>query len=93
MIRKAIHDGRLKFFALGALVVIAAVFLTGMDAPAPNYGRYQISAWGDATAHGAFIVDTATGETKIVYRYKETDNQRTKERDNLGKTFSNISNP
>ena len=90
MIKKTIIDKRLRFFALGALVVLAAVFLMGMDAPAPRYGRYQISAWGDAAAHGAFIVDTATGETKIVYRYKETDSQRIKERNNLGKNFSSI---
>lgn len=90
MIKKAFIDQRLRFFALGAFMVLTAVFLMGMDAPAPNYGRYQISAWGDAAAHGAFIVDTATGETKIAYRYKEADGQRVKERNNLGKNFNSI---
>ncbi|MBI9083809.1 MAG: hypothetical protein JEZ11_09440 [Desulfobacterales bacterium] len=90
MIKKAFNNQRLRFFTLGAFVVLAAVFLMGMDAPSPNYGRYQISAWGDTAAHGAFIVDTATGETKIAYRYKETAGERVKERNNLGKNFSSI---
>lgn len=90
MIKKAFIDQRLRFFTLGAVAVLAAVFLMGMDAPSPNYGRYQISAWGDAAAHGVFVVDTASGETKIVYRYKEADGGRVKERNNLGKSFSSI---
>ena len=90
MIQISLRNERLRFFAMGALAVLAVVFLMGIDAPAPGYGRYQVSAWGDHSAHGAFVVDTATGETKIVYRYKETGGERIKERDNLGKVFSSI---
>lgn len=90
MIRKPLLNERSRFFVLGALAVLAVVFLMGIDAPSPRYGRYQVSAWGDHSAHGAFVVDTATGETKIVYRYKEANGERVKERDHLGKVFSSI---
>jgi hypothetical protein len=81
--------GRVYFFFLGVLMVLAVFLLMGADAPAPSYGRYQISAWGDSTAHGAFIVDTTSGETKIVYRYKE-ENGGQKVRDHLNKSFHSI---
>ncbi len=71
---------KIKFFLLGMLVVIGLMILTGAhssfeETPAlvlPN-GRYQISAWGAnfgrtiGGGFGAFIVDTVSGETKIVY--------------------------
>ncbi|KPJ97711.1 MAG: hypothetical protein AMK71_12760 [Nitrospira bacterium SG8_35_4] len=85
---------RLKFFCLGMLVVLGVVFLMGAanhsDQVVIDNGRYQVAAWGDGTAHGAFITDTISGETKIVYRYKEKGNDRGLERSNLNKPFSKI---
>lgn len=88
---------RLKFFALGMLSLIGITFMVGAANSVVNdsgtvvieNGRYQISSWGDSKAHGAFIVDTITGETKIAYRYKET-NSEPKERNNLNMPFSAI---
>lgn len=63
----------LKPFSLGVLAVLLVFLLTAaVDISAPNYGRYQISSWSsplssDGGAFGAFVVDTATGETKLVY--------------------------
>ncbi len=83
---------RVKFFCLGILVVLGAVFLMGTtnDQVLIDNGRYQVAAWGDGTAHGAFIVDTVSGETKIAYRYKEMGNKKSLERSELNKPFSKI---
>ena len=85
---------RLKFFCLGILVVLGAVFLMGTtnhrDQVIIDNGRYQVAAWGDGKAHGAFITDTISGETKIVYRYKEMGNSKSLERSELNKAFSKI---
>ena len=64
---------RALFFLFGLITVFAIISITGAtDAPPPNYGRYQISSFaspagGNGCIMGAFIVDTATGETKTVY--------------------------
>lgn len=64
---------RITFFCLGIITVSVVVLMIGAsDAPPPNYGRYQISSFAssmdrDAGIMGAFVVDTATGETKTVY--------------------------
>lgn len=57
---------RLKFFLLGVLVAVSAVILMGA---AQSYlGRYQVSAWSaDRIGFGAFVTDTTTGATKMVY--------------------------
>ena len=85
---------RVKFFCLGILVVLGAVFLMGTtnhrDQVIIDNGRYQVAAWGDSKAHGAFITDTISGETKIVYRYKEKGNDKFLERSELNKAFSKI---
>ena len=85
---------RVKFFCLGILVVLGAVFLMGTtnhrDQVIIDNGRYQVAAWGDGKAHGAFITDTISGETKIVYRYKEMGNSKSLERSELNKVFSKI---
>lgn len=83
---------RIRFFLLGMLVVIGMLFLVGAsnDKVVIDNGRYQISAWGDSRAHGAFVVDTISGETKIVYRYKELDDSTFKERNSLSEPFSKI---
>lgn len=55
-----------KFFLLGMLVVIGFLILTGAVGNAP--GRYQLEAWGaGGIGFGAFVTDTVSGETKIVY--------------------------
>ena len=85
---------RVKYFFLGVLVLLGMIFLMGADVdqskPVVDIRKYQISAWGDSDAHGAFIVDTITGVTKIVYRYKETSDSKKKEKNNLNKPFVSI---
>lgn len=72
---------KLKFFILGVLLTISMLLLTG--ASGESHGRYQVSAWSSTgTGFGAFIVDTATGETKIAYL-----NTGTMKQNNLGKPF------
>ena len=57
---------KLKFFLLGVLLAISFVILMG--ASGGSFGRYQVSAWsGSNIGFGAFVVDTTTGETKMVY--------------------------
>ncbi|MCD6527464.1 MAG: hypothetical protein J7K75_10785 [Desulfuromonas sp.] len=64
---------RLPWILVGILSTVLMLFLLGAtDISAPNYGRYQLSSWstdigGDRAAVGAFIIDTATGETKTAY--------------------------
>lgn len=92
MVHDRIFRERVKFFLMGMLVVIGMIFLMGAtnESVVIDNGRYQISAWGDGQAHGAFILDTISGETKIAYRYKERDGRGYLERDNLRKPFSKM---
>jgi len=93
------YFGRLKYFFFGVVTVLGVLFLTGaIDATNPtlNYGRYQISAWGtglekDSGAFGVFVVDTVSGETKMVYTrvYGSPDKGKVVV-DNLGKSFSSM---
>jgi hypothetical protein len=68
----------------------------GNSSSGPRYGRYQVSAWGTAFGefsggYGAFIIDTATGQTKtaFMYVYGASDDIGVL-RDNLGKNFHDI---
>lgn len=85
---------RIKFFCLGILVMLGVVFLMGTsnqhEKVVIDNGRYQVAAWGDGKAHGAFVTDTISGETRIVYRYKEMGNGKSFERSNLNQPFSKI---
>lgn len=75
---------RLKFFFLGALLAVCLAVLMG--AYANSFGRYQVSAWGGGSiGYGAFVVDTSTGETKMVYMNIGDEKQN-----HLGKPFSAI---
>ena len=75
---------RLKFFFWGILLAISLLVLMG--ASGNSIGRYQVSAWsGGGIGFGAFIVDTTTGETKIVYLNSGTEKQN-----HLGIPFSDI---
>lgn len=88
---------RLAYFFLGLVSGIALLMILGAsEFGPPNYGRYQISAWGtslgkDQAGVGAFIVDTATGETKTVYSrvYGGTDTGKVI-KDDLRKPFISI---
>ena len=92
MTENRIVKERIRYFLMGILVVVGMMFLMGAsnDTVVIDNGRYQMSAWGDSKAHGAFIVDTISGETKIVYRYKELGNSKVKERNSLNEPFSKI---
>lgn len=88
---------RLKYFLFGLMTISAIMLLMGSrSSPPPSYGRYQISSWGTAFGDfsggcGAFIIDTATGETKTAYMYiYGTSNAISVLKDNLGKSFYEI---
>ena len=89
-----------KQFAIFSLGLACGIFLLiilgATDVGPPNYGRYQRSAWrsqlgNNAAGVGAFIVDTATGETKTVYSriYGGPDKGQTV-KDDLRKPFYQI---
>ncbi len=92
MVKDKILRERAKYLLMGMLIIIGMLFLTGAtnDTVVIDNGRYQVAAWGDGTAHGAFIVDTISGETKIVYRFKERNGKKYLERDQLNKSFGKI---
>lgn len=87
---------RIRFFVLGMLVVLGFVLLTGGidSSPPPNYGRYQLQAWagplgGGSGGIGAFVIDTATGETRTAYsRIYGTPESGVIHRNNLNKPFA-----
>lgn len=64
----------------GAAAMLLVLLLVGAtDYSAPNYGRFQLSTFSadmddDKAAVGAFVIDTATGETRTVY-YRLIDSQ------------------
>lgn len=84
------------FGALSLLTVLLLVGATDIDISAPNYGRYQISSWSTRVNNnkavvGAFVLDTATGETKNVYtRLVNADGMGKVLRNDLHKTFFNM---
>jgi hypothetical protein len=86
---------KLRLLLFGILIIIGVIFLIGSNS-APRYGRYQISAWGTAFGDfsggcGAFIIDTATGETKTAYMYiYGASDGISILKDNLGKSFYDI---
>ena len=98
MTTKAIWRERIRFFVLGMLVVMGFILLTGgVDSTAPpNYGRYQLSAWSgplgpDGGGVGAFVIDTATGETRTVYsRVYGNPGEGTIVKHNLNKPFASM---
>lgn len=88
---------RLMLVLLGALSFALVLLLVGAtDVSAPNYGRYQLSSWSTEISSGkavvgAFVVDTATGETKNVYtRIINPDGTGDVLKNNLNTTFYNI---
>lgn len=78
-----------KYFLLGIALAVGVMFTMGANRDAP--GRYQLSTWGaSGIGFGAFVTDTASGETKIVYL-----NIGTVKENNLEKPFQEYaaSNP
>jgi hypothetical protein len=86
----------IKSFLIGLFMFGSMLFLMGHKSGNLNFGRYQISSWGTTFGDlsggcGAFIIDTATGETKTAYMYiYGTSEGASIMRDNLGKTFFEI---
>jgi hypothetical protein len=57
----------------------------------PVTGRYQISSWGfNQRGYGAFLTDTATGRTKIVYSHIILGNGKGVRINNLDTPFDKI---
>lgn len=87
---------RIKFFLLGVIVALGILSLMGArfldqeEVVLLDSDRYRIAAWGDADAHGAFVMDSITGQTKIVYRYKEVGEAKSLERNKLDLRFTEI---
>lgn len=88
---------RLPWILVGVLSTVLMLFLLGStDISAPSYGRYQLSSWStdvgsNQAAVGAFIVDTATGETKTVYtRILDSKGTGIVLKNDLRKTFHSI---
>jgi len=85
---------RVKFFVLGLLVAVGFISLLGAkfqdETVLLDALRYRISAWGDGKAHGAFIVDSFTGQTKVVYAHKEVEDDKLVEKDYLNTPFHKI---
>jgi len=70
-----------KYFLGGFVLAFSILILMGAYRETP--GRYQLNAWGASNiGFGAFVTDTASGETKIVYL-----NTGTVKENNLGKAF------
>ena len=56
----------------GAMVLVSLFLLTGSVAVVSGAGRYQLDSWSHSNnngtgQYGAFVIDTITGETQIVY--------------------------
>jgi len=67
-----------------------AVLDPSMDRAVPlsSTGRYQLVSWGSGSGYGAFVLDTATGITKIAYSSGKGPGGRAI--NNIGKPFSQM---
>jgi hypothetical protein len=82
----SVKYAKIRYFLLGIIVTVGLIFILG--AYQGYVGRYQVSAWGDnGIGYGAFITDTTTGETKIVYLNTGTGSAPT---DRLSRPFEKI---
>lgn len=88
---------KIKWMFLGGVLAIVVMLLVGAtDISAPNYGRYQLSSWSssvgdDKAVVGAFVIDTATGETRNVYtRLVDTDGHGRVMKNGLKETFHSV---
>ena len=60
----------------------------GKAIPLSTTGRFQIGAWESGGGYGAFVLDTATGVTKIAYSSVKGPGGKTI--NNLGKPFAQM---
>jgi len=96
--KKIFHNSQIKFFILGIAVTLFCVLFIGAvnSSPPPNYGRFQLQSWatspvGGGALVGAFVIDTATGETKTVFsRLIKSDKESVTFKNELQKQFLNI---
>lgn len=58
---------------------------TDSQLPLSSTGRYQIATWETGGSYGAFVLDTATGTTKVAFSSVKGPNGKSV--DNLGKPF------
>jgi len=92
------HNSQIKFFILGIAVTLFCVLFIGAinSPPPPNYGRFQLQSWATSLADGgalvgAFVIDTATGETKTVLsRQIKSGGKSITFKNELKKQFLNI---
>lgn len=94
-----LFNGKIGAFLLGILATLGLVLLTGAadnTQAVIQHNRYQLSSWGtqvgpSAGVFGAFVMDTNTGETKIVYAkvYGEPNPGKVV-KDDLGKAFATV---
>ena len=94
---KGIHHvgSRRKWLLTGAILLCALIFLTaavGVPGGVGGIGRYQLDAWAFSTGnntgqYGAFVLDTTTGETRLVFQAEYTGGKLRELKNRLGKTF------
>ena len=67
------HKTHVKFVLIGILLGVSLFLLLGAksqdDVVLLASDRYRVSSWGDLHSHGAFVIDSLTGKTKLVYRH------------------------
>ena len=96
--KKIFHRAQLKFFILGIAVTLSCLLFIGAikSPPPPNYGRFQLQSWATSPDDGgalvgAFVIDTATGETKTVLsRLVKFSGESVTYKNELNKQFINI---
>ena len=54
---------KFSFFLIGAVVIVAFLFLTGA-ADVPQIGRYQINSVSRGDFSDVYVIDTTTGAVK-----------------------------
>ena len=54
---------KISFFLIGAVVIVAFLFLTGA-ADVPQIGRYQINSVSRGDFSDVYVIDTTTGAVK-----------------------------
>lgn len=93
-----LHNSQIKFFIIGIAVTLFCVLFIGAtnSPPPPNYGRFQLQSWATSPVEGgalvgAFVIDTATGETKTVFsRLIKSNEKSVTFKNELKKQFLNI---
>ncbi len=67
------HKTHAKFLLVGILLGVSLFLLLGAksqdDVVLLASDRYRVSSWGDVHSHGAFVIDSLTGKTKLVYQH------------------------